>query len=73
MPEDFSSNPNSTTTADRRRRRKREQQENNGRGNSIENNGGNKEPISQLEESVLKFGAPTSAPVSKLTFVKISA
>lgn len=73
MPEDLSSNPNSTTTADRRRRRKREQQENNGRGNSNENNGGNKGPISQLEESVLKFGAPTFAPVCKFIFVKISA
>nr|XP_034310453.1 uncharacterized protein LOC105340501 isoform X2 [Crassostrea gigas] len=68
MPEDFSSNLASNTTetptVNRRRRRKRGQEDNNGQGNSNENNGVNKEPISQLEENLLKLGTTISAPVS---------
>lgn len=72
MPEDFSSNLASNTTetptVNRRRRRKRGQEDNNGQGNSNENNGVNKEPISQLEENLLKLGTTISAPVCTFIF-----
>lgn len=72
MSEDFSSNLASNTTetptVNRRRRRKRGQEDNNGQGNSNENNGVNKEPISQLEENLLKLGTTISAPVCTFIF-----
>lgn len=72
MAEDFSSNLASNTTetptVNRRRRRKRGQEDNNGQGNSNENNGVNKEPISQLEENLLKLGTTISTPVCTFIF-----